>query len=189
MYGELRRIQKLIETDEALDDVVNSLIKDAELVPPLTVAEDVVKKLGGTVVIEDFNDVCEGRVMKLADDKFKIRITPFDAESNRKNYAIYLALAFLMMDFGFIVQQEEWRKQDSFEWLYQGWLETKMPIEYKVYFALALQMPRSMFIEKVEENTKDGTVDLKPIAEYFGVSCSSVSKRGKDIGILKDDWD
>lgn len=188
MYEELRRIQETIENYKALDKVVDALIKDADLTPPLTVAEDVIKKLGGTVVIEDFNDMYEGRVMKLADDKFKIRITSFDAESKQKNYTIYLALAFLMMDFGFIVQQEEWRKQDSFEWLYQG-LDERMPIEYKVYFALALQMPRSMFIEKVEENTKDGTVNLKPIAEYFGVSCSSVSKRGKDIGILKDDWD
>ena len=79
-----------------------------------------IKKLGGTVVIEDFNDMYEGRVMKLADDKFKIRITPFDAESTQKNYTIYLALAFLMMDFGFIVQQEEWRKQDALNGYIKG---------------------------------------------------------------------
>ena len=54
---------------------------------------------------------------------------------------------------------------------------------------MAMQMPRHLFIEQVEKNTKNNKVHLKPIANYFNVSIGSVSKRGRDIGILRDDWD
>lgn len=56
-------------------------------------------------------------------------------------------------------------------------------------FALAFLMPEKEFRKQVELNTnEDGTVNTKRIAEYFHVSISDASLRGKGLGLFERDF-
>lgn len=53
-------------------------------------------------------------------------------------------------------------------------------------FAYALLMPENIYLEQVELNTdKNGKVNTKAIAEYFGVSISDAANRGYSLGVLE----
>ena len=53
-------------------------------------------------------------------------------------------------------------------------------------FALALLMPEREFRKQVELNTnEDGTINTKRIAEYFQVSISDASLRGRNLGLFE----
>lgn len=52
-------------------------------------------------------------------------------------------------------------------------------------FALAFLMPEKEYRVVVSENTANGVVDTKAVAEHFHVSISDASARGVSLGLLR----
>lgn len=52
-------------------------------------------------------------------------------------------------------------------------------------FASAFLMPEHKFKSVAEMHCTDGNVDTKKVAEYFGVTVSAASMRGKSLGIFQ----
>ena len=56
---------------------------------------------------------------------------------------------------------------------------------FNVVFAGALLMPKNEYKKIMNHCTTRNKVDTRKIAEYFGVSVSMASNRGKNLGYLK----
>jgi Zn-dependent peptidase ImmA (M78 family) len=145
---------------------------------PITNIEEVVGKIGGIV---KYDGKCS--YIEKSKQAFTIHV-----ENNKdykiKNFKVAQQLGKLFLYTNFILEHELFKKDNTITFkdsLYQegstNWINE---------FALALLMPRNKYIEEVDKNTNGNLVNTEAVAEYFDVSISTASWRGKRLGVLKD---
>lgn len=165
-----------------LNDIINNLTEDIidvyNIQIPVKNIEDVVTTLGGCV--EEDNDVCSSKI-KRQNDRFVIYVSAH-LTPERKHFAIAQELGHLFLHMGYTISSLLWSKQKN-----MAYYISKSPLEeYQANeFARALLMPKFEYKNILDKYTTGDEVKTGKIAEYFGVSVSAASARGKDLGYLK----
>lgn len=168
--------------DTTIRDIINSLtddiIKIFKINIPIGDIEQLVKDLGGTIVIDNF--CLNGELVKNGDG-FKIILSPFQDEK-RKRFTVAHELGHLFLHMGYLINEDLWNRQDNNVYYRLGSSEKEYQADE---FAAALLMPKAEYYKIMEEYTTGNYVDTLKIAEYFNVSVDAASNRGKFLGYLR----
>lgn len=168
-----------------LNNIINNLAEDIidvyKIQIPIKNMEDVVAALGGC--IEENKAIVatsDSNVMKQGDG-FVIYVSAYLAPE-RKYFAIAQELGHLFLHMGYTISPLLWSKQKN-----MAYYISKSPLEeYQANeFAMALLMPKFEYNNILDKYTTGDEVETGKIAEYFGVSVSAASARGKNLGYLK----
>lgn len=172
MNEELRRL-----INNLTQDIIN--IYDIQI--PIQNINDVVRQLGGYIEENVMPDnMVDGSIRK-ENDSFVISVSPFQSEERRK-FTIAHELGHLFLHMGYIIYPELWsRQRDATYYRSEDSL-----VEYQANeFAAAFLMPKERYKEIMDRYTIGTSVETRKIAEYFGVSVSAASNRGKFLGYLQ----
>lgn len=170
---------------DELNDIINNLTEDIidvyNIQIPIKNIEDVVTILGGCV--EEDNNVCSSEI-KRRNDSFVIYVS-VDLMPDRKRFAIAQELGHLFLHMGYKISPSLWSKQKN-----MAYYISKSPLEeYQANeFANALLMPKTEYKKILDKCTTGNKVATREIAEYFGVSVSAASTRGKSLRYLKQNY-
>lgn len=172
--------------NDELRMLINNLTQDIidlyDIQIPIQNIDDVVEKLGGRIE-ENFNidNMSDGSIRK-QNDSFIIFVSPFQSLERRK-FTIAHELGHLFLHMGYKINSDLWNSQENATYYRAG----DSLAEYQANeFAAALLMPKKKYKEKMDECTIDGCkVETGKIADYFGVSVSAASNRGKFLGYLQ----
>lgn len=165
--------------------LINNLTQDIidlyNIQIPIENINDVVTILGGSV--EESRDVISilSSGIKKQDNRFVIYVSPFQS-SKRKNFTIARELGHLFLHMGYKINPELWDKQKN-----ATYYRSDDPLlEYQAnQFAAALLMPRKVYKKVMDQYTVGNEVETDKVADYFGVSVSGASSRGKSLGYLQ----
>lgn len=165
-----------------INNLTQDIIKIFEIQIPIKDIDEVVTKLGGHVEKKvNFGDISDGSIRKLDDNSFVIFVSPFQSVERRK-FTIAHELGHLFLHMGYKINSDLWKKQENATYYRSG----DSIEEYQANeFAAAFLMPQAKYKEIMDENTDGNMVETGKIAEYFGVSVSAASNRGKFLGYLK----
>ncbi len=172
MNEELRRL-----INNLTQDIIN--IYDIQI--PIQNINDVVRQLGGYIEENVMPDnMVDGSIRK-ENDSFVISVSPFQSEERRK-FTIAHELGHLFLHMGYIIYPELWSRQRDATYYRSG----DSLVEYQANeFAAAFLMPKERYKEIMDRYTIGTSVETRKIAEYFGVSVSAASNRGKFLGYLQ----
>ena len=164
-----------------INNITQDIIDEYKINIPINNIEDVVRQLGGNV--EESSNVsfaADGSVIKRG-DSFSIVVSPFQSEE-RKKFTIAHELGHLFLHMGYQINEELWNEQENLTYYRSG----ESAVEYQANeFAAALLMPQKKYKEIMDRYTEGNIVYTGKVAEYFGVSVSAASNRGKFLGYLK----
>lgn len=148
---------------------------------PISNIEDIVKEMGGTIEARvDFDDLCEGTIRKSGDNSFVIAVSAFQNEQ-RKAFTVAHELGHLFLHMGFMIDKELWKNQEEVIYTRFGTSEQ----EYQANeFAAALLMPENLYKKVIDDLSKENSVNMKNVADYFNVSISAAINRGRFLGYL-----
>ncbi len=165
--------------------LINNLTQDIidlyNIQIPIENINDVVTTLGGRVEeTMDIDTMSDGSIRK-QDDGFIIYISPFQS-SERKKFTIAHELGHLFLHMGYKISSELWDKQKNATYYRSG----DSLMEYQANeFAAALLMPKEIYKKIMDQYTIENKVETDKVADYFGVSVSAASNRGKFLGYLQ----
>lgn len=165
--------------------LINNLTQDIidlyNIQIPIQNINDVVTTLGGCVEESvDIVNMSDGSIRK-QDDGFIIYVSPFQS-LERKKFTIAHELGHLFLHMGYRINVELWNKQKNLTYYRSG----DSLMEYQANeFAAALLMPKKVYKRIMDQYTVGREVETDKVADYFGVSVSAASNRGKFLGYLQ----
>lgn len=164
-----------------INDMAQTIIDLYDIKIPITNIDEIVRKMGGTI-IEDFSlGLSDGEILKTGANSFEIHLSPFQS-SERKTFTIAHELGHLFLHMGFCTNPQKWNSQDNIYFHRNGNSES----EYQANeFAAAFLMPQEQYKMIMDQNTEGITVNTLEIAKYFHVSVEAAANRGKWLGYLK----
>lgn len=156
-------------------------IREAFDIPvPITNMESVVRRLGGSIMFDNnmlISDV-DGKLRKQGEGF--IIIVNSEQTDRRMNFTIAREIGHLFLHMGYIIDEEMWNQNHN-EYYRKGTNEE----EYEANeFAAAFLMPKDEYKKVMDMYTEGNIVHTGKIAEYFNVSASAASNRGKWLGYL-----
>lgn len=166
-------------------ELINSLTQDIinlyNIQVPIQNIDEVVEILGGQIESSfDIEHMSDGSIRK-QDNGFIIFVSPFQS-SERRKFTIAHELGHLFLHMGYMIDSDLWEQQENATFYRAG----NSSEEYQANeFAAALLMPRDRYKEIMDRYTKGNIVETGKIAEFFGVSVSAASNRGKFLGYLQ----
>lgn len=175
-----------VDMDEELRRLINNLTEDIirafNLPTPITDIDAVVQQLGGRVVNGYNSENMSSGSVQRENNGFVIFVSPFQNEE-RRTFTIAHELGHLFLHMGYRLNQELWDNQREGRTYYRS---GNSLAEYQANeFAAAFLMPREEYKRVMDENTEGRIVETRKIAEYFHVSVSAASNRGKFLGYLQ----
>lgn len=169
------------KTRRYINDLAERVLEVYDISIPITNIEEVVAKMGGTIVEEpEFDDLCDGTIKKDGSNGFRIAISPYQSKQ-RKAFTIAHELGHLFLHMGFQTDHEKWSQQKETTYRRFGLSEQEFQANE---FAAALLMPKDRYLEVLMEYTEETSVDIQKVAEYFHVSVAAATNRGKFLGYL-----
>lgn len=168
-------------TRSYINNLAQQVIKVYDITIPITNIDDVVRTIGGTIVEKNnFDDLCDGTIIKDGTNSFRIAISPYQNDQ-RRVFTIAHELGHLFLHMGYRTNPSLWEAQDQRVFRRFGSSEQ----EYQANeFAAALLMPKDTYRRILMENAKNNRVDMSTIAQYFNVSQAAAINRGKFLGYL-----
>ena len=168
-------------TRSYINSLAQQVIKVYDITIPITNIDDVVRTIGGTIVEKNnFDDLCDGTIIKDGTNSFRIAISPYQNDQ-RRVFTIAHELGHLFLHMGYRTNPSLWEAQDQRVFIRFGSSEQ----EYQANeFAAALLMPKDTYRRILMENAKNNRVDMSTIAQYFNVSQAAAINRGKFLGYL-----
>ncbi|MCL2822837.1 MAG: ImmA/IrrE family metallo-endopeptidase [Polyangiaceae bacterium] len=140
-----------------------------------------IPNMGGEFVRTD--QAAESMIEKVGSDSFRVTVRR-GLHRNRERFSIAHELGHLFLHMGYCIDDQKWDAIDPGRdgpMLRFGYSDQ----EYEAHeFGAALLMPRDAFRVEVARHQKDGALDLKPIAERFGVSVEAARRRGQWLGMF-----
>ena len=172
MNAELRRI---------IHNLTQDIIDVFEIEIPIQDMGNVAKKIDGCIEEKiDLEDMSDGSIKK-KDNGFIIYVSPFQSRERRK-FTIAHELGHLFLHMGYKTNEDLWNSQEDMTYYRSG----DSMLEYQANeFAAALLMPQKEYKKIMDQNTIGNRVETFKIANYFGVSISAASNRGKFLGYLQ----
>ena len=170
-------------TKQYINALAQQVINVYDITIPINDLENVVQSMGGEIEERaEFDDLCDGTIMKSNSDGFRIVIKR-KQYPQQKTFAIAHELGHLFLHMGFRTNRELWDSQDNRIYRRFGISEQ----EYQANeFAVSLLMPKDRYKKIVSEYAANGTVDMARVANYFNVSIAAAANRGLSLGILHD---
>lgn len=171
--------------NEELRVLINNLTQDIielfQITTPIINIEREINKLGGSIEVNcNIASISNGNIRKQG-DSFVIIISPFQS-SERKKLTIACEIGHLFLHMGYKINSELWNRQENAIY----YRSKNIAFEYQANeFATALLMPKNKYREVIDKYTRNNIVDTKKVANYFGVSVSIASIRGKNLGYLQ----
>lgn len=164
-----------------INNLTQDIIELYKIQIPIQNINDVVTALGGRVEESiDIDNMSDGSIRK-QDNGFIIYVSPFQGLERRK-FTIAHELGHLFLHMGYKINSELWDKQENATYYRAG----DSLMEYQANeFAAALLMPKEEYKSVMERYTIGNQVETDKIANYFGVSISAASNRGKFLGYLQ----
>lgn len=170
-----------LEQKMLINDLTEDILNKYNIEIPIEDINEVVEKLGGKVETDVSLFDKDGSVQKLGEG-FVIFVSPHQSKQ-RMNFTIAHELGHLFLHMGYKTNFYRWQQQDNTTYYRSGDSQS----EYQANeFAAAFLMPRKQYKDIMDKNTNDNDiVNTLEIAEYFGVSISAASNRGKFLGYLE----
>lgn len=172
------------EVKGLINELAQDIIRIFEIDVPIRDIDEVVGKMGGKIIkVASMPIDKEGAISKSDDGNgFIIYVSKFQSDVQRK-FTVAHELGHLFLHMGYLTDTEKWNECCEKKF-YRSRKATDL--EYQANeFAAALLMPQELYREEMERNTNGTTVNTTAIADYFGVSVSAASYRGKFLGLLK----
>ena len=168
-------------TRSYINNLAEQVIKVYNITIPITNIDDVVHTIGGTIVEKkNFDDLCDGTMIKDGANSFRIAISPYQ-NPQRRAFTIAHELGHLFLHMGYRTNPSLWETQDQRVFRRFGSSEQ----EYQANeFAAALLMPKDAYRRILMENVESGRVDIAVVAKHFNVSQAAAINRGKFLGYL-----
>lgn len=153
---------------------------------PIDNIDSLVNQLDGSVVekpgLDPFYD---GTVKKVGEHSFEIAIFP-DQDDERRSFAIAHELGHLFLHMGYLIGKDTWDQYDNsgqcVQFSHFGADEQELQANE---FAAALLMPQKEFKAKIDEHTSGNFADMAQVANYFHVSISVATNRGRSLEHLE----
>lgn len=172
MNDELRRL---------INNLTQDIIEVYQISIPINDIDDVVERLGGHIEERAYIDNLSDGSIGWRENEFIIYVSPYQS-SERRKFTIAHELGHLFLHMGYIINPDMWARQKNVVYYRSG----DSLVEYQANeFAAALLMPQKQYGEVMDRYTVGNRVDTAKIADYFGVSVSAASNRGKFLGYLK----
>lgn len=170
-----------LSTRSYINNLAERVINVYNIAIPITNIDDVVRTIGGTIVEKNnFDDLCDGTIIKDGTNSFRIAISPYQ-NSQRRAFTIAHELGHLFLHMGYRTNPSLWETQDQRVFRRFGSSEQ----EYQANeFAAALLMPKDAYKRVLMENAENGRVDMAVIANHFNVSQAAAINRGRFLGYL-----
>lgn len=171
--------------NKELKMLINNLTQDIidlyNIQIPIQNINDVVTVLGGRIEESvDIDNMSNGSIRK-QDEGFVIYVSPFQS-AERKKFTIAHELGHLFLHMGYKINSELWNKQENATY----YRADDSLMEYQANeFAAALLMPKKVYKDIMNQYTVGNKVKTNKVADYFGVSISVASNRGKYLGYLQ----
>ena len=164
-----------------INNVTRDIIDLYHIQIPIQDLNDVVTALGGRVEESGDINMLSDSGIKKHDNGFIIYVSPFQSPVRRK-YSIAHELGHLFLHMGYKVNPKLWDMQENATYYRSG----SSLLKYQAYqFAEALFMPQKVYKEIMDQYTSGNKVETAKIANYFDVSISEASQRGKFLGYLQ----
>ena len=171
-------------TKKYINALAQEVLKEYNIDIPINNIENVVEDIGGKIQERDALDIIYyGTIRKeySEDASFIIAISKDQCEE-RKNFTVAHELGHLFLHMGFRTDPDVWKSQSDQEYRRFGTSEQ----EYQANeFAAALLMPEKEYIEIMDKYTKENKVNITKVAEFFRVSRSAATNRGRFLGYIE----
>lgn len=153
-------------------------------IPPcntFTDLKEVVQKIGGTV---EYTNDYKDSICKLNNDTFLIKI-PLKLSDERANFTIAQRLGDLFLHMHYMTNPDKWNAFPTNTPYENPDFQTQ---EMSNFFAGYFLMPEEEFFERSKQTIKNGMINTKKVAKYFGVSISTASWWGIQLGYFERDF-
>lgn len=165
----------------AIDNIASQVRSAFGISVPVTDIDEVVRRMGGSVVeSDDLLLIADGAVKKTDDDRFVILVSK-NQTPVRRNFTIAHEIGHLFLHMGYKINDDLWAQQNSNPYYRNG---TTLDEYQANEFAAAFLMPEDEYVQKLNELTKNGRVDACELASYFNVSIEAATNRGKFLNYI-----
>lgn len=169
------------EKRKLIDEFVDMILKNYNIIIPISDIEKVVENIGGKIKID--RNVPDGRIEK-SENNFVVFVSDNNFNVARTRFTIAHELGHLFLHMGYGTQ--DWEENNTKSYNRLGSSEDESDANE---FAASFLMPASEYKKQIDKLVieEDGKkiVDITKIADFFGVSTLAASNRGKFLGILK----
>lgn len=164
-----------------IEKIAEFVLKEFNIQSPIQDIDQVVLQLNGYIYSVD--DVfVNSSIEKLDNENHSFTIIVSSCQPDvRRTFAIAQQLGHLFLHMGYFSDSDIWNSFNN-----QIALENYTEKEFQTHeFALNFLMPKKQYLSYISKNAKDNHIDSYAIAQYFGVSESNATIRGKLIGAIK----
>lgn len=161
-----------------INDMTQDIINLYNIKMPIENIEDIVVKLGGSIKLYPKVNA-NGYDIEKKPDGFIIHMYNYSNNCD-KNFQIARSLGELFLCMGYKINNELWNNT------YSAYISNDLSrIRQTIEFAYAFLMPETEYKKVMDKYTVGDVVETDKIADYFGVSVSAASHRGKVLGYLQ----
>lgn len=173
-------------TKSYINKVADAVRSTFNVAIPIDNIDSLVNQLGGSVVEKPgLDELYDGTIKKVGDNSFEIAIFP-NQDNEIRNFAIAHELGHLFLHMGYLIGKDTWDQYDNSgqcgQFSHFGTDEQELQANE---FAAALLMPQKEFKEKIDEHTSRNFADMAQVANYFHVSISVATNRGRSLEHLE----
>lgn len=164
-----------------INNIARDIIRVFNIDIPVMNIEGEIHKLGGAIEKNHNTENIVGEGIRKKDKSFVIVVSPFQSLERRK-FIIAHEIGHLFLHMGYKINNKIWNSQPNDKY----YRSNNIKFEYQANaFARAFLMPQKNYKDIMDKYTEENKVDTVKIAEFFGVSASAASNRGKFLGYLK----
>lgn len=165
-----------------INRIANAIRLAFDIAGPIGDIDHLVKELGGSVVEKPDLDPLYGKtIRKTGDCSFEITVSPYQNHEQR-NFAIAHELGHLFLHTGYLIDDDAWDRQSNGRFICFHSDEAERQTNA---FAAALLMPEKECQAEMGAYSDGNAVDMAKVADYFHVSITAATNRGRDIGFLR----
>ena len=176
---EIRRLQRIKELYELIDELALDILRLSNTEVPIKDIREIVSFFGGDIKIANGFRSIE----KTGRDTFNIYISDWNFPKFRKFY-IAARLGDLFLHTNYLSDHDAYLESKEMQFKPERGLVSKP--EESNEFAYGLLMPRDIYKDIINQNTKENLISMNQVADYFDVSVSAAVGRGKRLGLIKD---
>lgn len=166
-----------------IEELSEHILYKYDVKVPITNIEELVEKMGGTVVCENLG-WDHNHIIKTGNESFIIKINTRYFSADKKNYNQHLKkmiadeLGHLFIYMGYQINDKLWESISIDE---KHFLDYNQEVGVSV-FGSALLMPRNEYDQVINKYTSNNIINTEIIADYFQVTLSNAIGRGHIIG-------
>jgi hypothetical protein len=178
---------------DRIDEIVTNLYREFELEFPVESPKAVIEKMGGTFSTAVKYKVGDEAIVKKHKGKPEILVCineylyGIDDHSRvETDWMIYRTLGQAILCMGYWVKPEKWETFPDGNYPYKN-LRFRREVEQMEYFASAMILPKTLFLNELILNTNVGsyetTVDVWKMAEELRTTMPMVLERAKQLNV------